>query len=95
MRYGIAELFVIDFPGEYEHAGIVVRCREAGDKLHYILRFADSETVALLVNPKSVDHDSLKSVQNYFCIDTETKERIEQNEFEGEVMLFEELADQA
>jgi hypothetical protein len=82
MRYGVSSPFVIDFPGEYEHTGIVIRCRESGDQLHYVLRFADSETVALLFNPNSVDHDALKSVQNYFCIDTETKERIEQNEFE-------------
>lgn len=88
MRYGVSNPFMIDFPGEYEHDGIVVRCRESWDQLHYILRFEDSETVALLFNPKSVDHDALKSVQNYFCIDTDTKERIEQNEFEWEVMLF-------
>jgi hypothetical protein len=32
-------------------------------------------------------------VQNYFCIDTETKERIEQNEFEWGVMLFDQSAE--
>jgi antibiotic biosynthesis monooxygenase (ABM) superfamily enzyme len=84
----VSEPFVIDFPGEYEHAGIVIRCRESGEQLHYILRFDNLETAALLLNPMSVDHDALKSVQNYFCVDIETKERIEQNEFEGEVMLF-------
>lgn len=40
------------------------------------------------MNPKSVEHDALKSASVYLCIDSDTKERIEQNEFEWEVMLF-------
>lgn len=40
------------------------------------------------MNPKSVEHDTLKSASVYLCNDTETKERVEQNEFEGEIMLF-------
>ena len=88
MRYGVDEQFMIDFPGEYEHKSIVVRCWEAWGALHYILRFDEWETVALLQNPKSIDHDALQTVQVYYCADEDTKERLEQNEFEGEVRLF-------
>lgn len=94
MKYWVNTPFVIDFPGEYEHGWIVIRCREAGEELHYVLRFESTETVALLFNPKSVEHDALKTVQNYFCIDSDTKERIEQNEFEGVIKLFDESSAQ-
>lgn len=88
MRYGTENKSVIDFPWEYEHNGVVVRCWESWEQLHYLLRFPDGETVAVLMNPKSVEHDALKSASVYLCNDIETKERVEQNEFEGEVMLF-------
>jgi hypothetical protein len=87
MRYGEWKEFVIDFPGEYERDGIGVRCREAWGSLHYILRFDSGELVALLLNPKSVEHDALKSATLYLCADEDTKDRIEQNEFEWEVTV--------
>lgn len=88
MRYGEAAQFVIDFPGEYEHDGVVIRSREAGDQLHYVLRFSDGETVAVLLNPKSLENATLKTASVYLCMDQDTKERVEQNEFEWGVELL-------
>ena len=90
MRYGDAESTHIDFPGEYGLWDVVVRTREAGDALHHIVRFGTTESVAVLMNPKSVDHDALKSATLYLCADSDTKDRLEQNEFEWEIMTFDE-----
>ena len=87
MRYGKTQTNIVEFPWEYDIAGVSVVCFEADKKLSYVLAW-NGDRVALLQNPAALEVASFDSIDTWICVDEAVKEEVERLEMEGEVIVL-------
>ncbi len=87
VRYGDTKTPVVDFPGEYDIAGISIRCIEAGNVLHYVISHDDAHT-AILQSAAALEVAKFDGIDLRVCADMSIKNEIEALEMEGDIQIL-------
>ncbi len=89
MNYGKNDSNTIGFPGEYDINGVMYKCIDAGDMLHYIIHAEDDTWTAILQSSAALEKENIDGITARYVLDETTQKELENLELGGTISILE------